>query len=418
MRPGSLIHNTSALLAIQIANQLLPLITIPYLTRTLGVDAYGAYAFALAIVTLACVVTDFGFNLWATAEAAAHRDDPERIKQLYGSVTASKLMLMTVAMLAIFLYAANAEIATEHRSVLYWAALPIIGLTLQPIWLFNGLERMAYITIFVLVSRIVFIVLTFTLVTSAEDLALLMAINGLTQIIAAILGFGILMRLSYVPILPKLSACRDVLKQAAPFFLSRVAVSTYTAGGALYLGMVSGTRSVAIYAVAEQLYRGAQALLSPLGQVMYPYMVRTRNYRVLLQATAAATLVACLGSALTAFLGANIISFLFGKEFVEALPVLHIFLLTIIINTPSILLGYPMLGALGKLHLANRSVLVAGVLQIAVLCAWYFLGHTKPVDVAIAVLIAELAVLILRSTSSTREWRRQYFLPKNKTSTS
>lgn len=414
LKPNGIWQNTTALLIIQIANQLLPLITIPHLTRALGVDAYGAYAYALALITIACVITDFGFNLWATAEVSQCRDDKERVNRLFGAVTGAKLLLMALCLLVILVYATLSGMRPEHRIALYWSVLPIIGITLQPIWLFNGLEQMTYITVFVLVARLVFTVLVFSLIGSPSDLDVLMGINGLTQLIAALLGCAILIRHDHVPMWPALADCRLVLKKASPFFLSRLAVSTYTAGGALFLGMASGTRSVAIYAVADQLYRGAQALLSPLGQVMYPYMVRTRNYRILMQATAAATLVAGLGSAIAVYLGAHVIRLLFGNEFVEALPVLHIFLITIIANTPSILLGYPMLGALGKLHLANRSVLVAGVLQLVVLSAWYLLGRTTPVDVALAVLIAELSVLSLRAVWSTREWRRLQYSPNDR----
>lgn len=407
MKSNGILRNTAALQVIQITNQLLPLVTIPHLTRALGVDAYGAYAYALALTTLACVVTDFGFNLWATAEVSQHRNEREHINRLFGAVTGAKLLLVVLCLLAIWTYATFSSVSPEHHSVLYWAALPIIGITLQPIWLFNGLEQMTYITVFVLMARLLFTALVFTAIESAADLNLLMGINGLSQVIAALLGCAILIRLGYLPVRPALTDCRRVLRHASPFFLSRVAVSTYTAGGAVFLGMVSSTQSVAIYAVAEQLYRGAQALLSPLGQVMYPYMVRTRNYRVLMKATAAATLAACAGAALTISLGTHIIRLLFGAEYAAALPVLQIFFVTIIFNTPSILLGYPMLGALGQLHLANRSVLVAGVLQIVVLCTWYLLGHTTPVDVALAVLMAELAVLTLRAVWGAREWRRQ-----------
>jgi PST family polysaccharide transporter len=407
LKSSGIIRNTAALQVIQIANQLLPLVTIPHLTRALGVDSYGAYAYALALTTIACIVTDFGFNLWATAEVSQNRNDRQLVNRLFGAVMGAKLLLLVLSLMTIWTYATFSGVLPEHRSVLYWAALPIIGITLQPIWLFNGLEQMTYITVFVLVARLVFIALVVTQVDSATDLDLLMGINGLSQVIAALLACAILIRHGYRPVRPSLTACRRVLKSSSPFFLSRVAVSTYTAGGALFLGMVSSMNSVALYAVAEQLYRGAQALLSPLGQVMYPYMVRTRNFGVLMKATAVATLAACAGSALTIMLGVEIIRLLFGAEYAAALPVLQIFFITIIINTPSILLGYPMLGALGQLHLANRSVLVAGVLQIVVLCAWYLLGRTSPVDVALAVLMAELAVLTLRATWGAQGWRRQ-----------
>ena len=407
MKSNGIIQNTAALQVVQIANQLLPLVTIPHLTRALGADAYGAYAYALALINISCVVTDFGFNLWGTAEVSQNRNDRELVNRLFGAVMGAKLLMLVLSLMVIWTYSKFSGVLAEHRSLLYWAALPIIGITFQPIWLFNGLEQMTYVTVFVLVARLVFIALVFAEIETATDIDMLMSINGLSQVIAAFLACGILFRHGYRPEWPSLTDCRRVLRSASPFFLSRVAVSTYTAGGALFLGLVSSMNSVALYAVAEQLYRGAQSLLSPLGQVMYPYMMRTRNFHVLMKATAVATLAACAGSALTIMLGAEIIRLLFGSEYAGALPVLQLFFITIIVNTPSILLGYPMLGALGQLNLANRSVLVASVLQIVVLCAWYLLGRTSPIDAALAVLMAELVVLTLRATWGARLWRRQ-----------
>jgi PST family polysaccharide transporter len=259
----------------------------------------------------------------------------------------------------------------------------------------------------VLIARLVFILLVFAEIESADDLDLLMGINGLSQVIAALLAFAILMQHGYRIVWPSLNDCRSVLKSASPFFLSRVAVSTYTAGGALFLGMVSNTTSVALYAVAEQLYRGAQALLSPLSQVMYPYMMRTQNFHVLIKATAIATLVACAGSALTILMGEEIIRLLFGTGYQASLPVMQIFFITIIINTPSVLFGYPMLGALGKIHLANRSVIIGGVLQLAILWSLYLQGQTSAVDVALAVMIVELFVLIIRFYWSGKQYLKE-----------
>ena len=93
MKSNGIIRNTAALQVIQIANQLLPLVTIPHLTRALGVDAYGAYAYALALTTIACVVTDFGFNLWATAEVSQNRNDRQLVNRLFGAVMGAKLLL-------------------------------------------------------------------------------------------------------------------------------------------------------------------------------------------------------------------------------------------------------------------------------------------------------------------------------------
>ncbi len=404
MKPKGIVRNTTALLIIQISNQLLPLVTIPHLTRALGVDTYGAYAFALAITLMASIVTDFGFNLWATAEVSLHRDDRVHINKLYGTVTVIKLVLTALCIGVIFAYATFSGKPDAYTAAIYWTALAVIGLTLQPIWLFSGLEQMSYITVFVMVSRIVFIVLVFTVIRSPADLVLLVAAYGLSQVLSAILGSALLARHRYIPTRPSIDECRRVLRMAAPFFVSRLAVSSYAVGGALFLGLFSTTRNVAIYSVAEQLYRGGQALLSPIGQVMYPYMMRTRNFRTLMRATALVTVAAAAGATIAAFLGARIIQLLFGAEFADALPVLHVFLVAILFNAPSIMLGYPMLGALARVDLANRSVVIAGILQAVALLACYLMGWTTPVAVAITVLIAEVNVFILRVTWSVRTW--------------
>ncbi len=405
MKPGGVLSNTTALLVIQIANQLVPLVTLPYLTRTLGADTYGAYAYAIAITTIACVVTDFGFTLWGTGEVSQNRGDPNFVNRIYGAVTAAKLGLFAIATSAVAAYASFSGLPSDHKTALYLTAIPILGLTLQPIWMFNGLERMASITAFILFSRLTYTALVFVVIESPSDLGVLIAINGLSQLLAAALGIIVLVRLGHPPRRPSVLECRNVLKSASPFFLSRVAISTYTAGGAVFLGLVSTTRSVAIYAVAEQLYRGAQGLLSPLGQVMYPYMMRTRNYRVLGKSTLAITLAAAIGSALTAALGNQVIHVLFGAEFAASVPVLNIFLVVLVVNTPSVLLGYPMLGSLGRVQLANRSVIFGAGAQICILLAFYLVDRRSPVDVALAVLGAELVVLTLRAAWSYSGWR-------------
>ena len=56
-----------------------------------------------------------------------------------------------------------------------------------------------------------------------------------------------------------------------------------------------------------------------------------------------------------------------------------------------------MLGALGFAKLVNSSVLIAGVLQVAILLALFALNIIDPINVSISILMVELVVLVLRS---------------------
>lgn len=59
----SIFKNTLALSIIKILDIILPLITIPYLTRVLSLNDFGLLIISLAIYNLANILTDFGFGL-------------------------------------------------------------------------------------------------------------------------------------------------------------------------------------------------------------------------------------------------------------------------------------------------------------------------------------------------------------------
>ena len=61
-----LLANFTYLSIIEIIGLLLPLITFPYLIRTIGAQKYGIIVFAQTIVAYLVMIVNFGFNVSAT----------------------------------------------------------------------------------------------------------------------------------------------------------------------------------------------------------------------------------------------------------------------------------------------------------------------------------------------------------------
>jgi PST family polysaccharide transporter len=402
---NSALKNSSYLLLVHIANQILPFLMIPYLTRVLGITSFGVSAYVLGLMTIASVVTDYGFNLSVTPKIAKCAPRKNHINLLLGAVLSAKLFLFLVVSAVVLIYAIFTKTYAGYKLVFVLMLLPLFGQTFQPLWFFQGIEKVQQFSLCVLISRLLYVLLVFVTVNNPSDICWLVFSTGVSQILAMILGFILMFNLGYWPKVPAIKNIFKVWFQSTEFFWSRAATSTYTAGGAVFLGLLGNLSQLAYYSVAEQIYKAGQSLLTPISQVLYPMMVRTKNFNVLFQFIRYLIFVYLFICLFLFLFGLKLIPVFFGSGFIESYDVLIIFSIILIFYVPSVLIGYPLLGALGKAKFANRSVFVAGVLQIFTLIVMYFTGKTLAKDVAIAILFVELSVLVLRVF-----WARKYYL--------
>jgi PST family polysaccharide transporter len=398
--------NAGALFIIQIASYILPFLMIPYLTRVLGASMYGVIAFALAIVQIACVITDYGFGLSATHQVAKQQTNRAALRNILSAVTICKIGLIAPVIGLLSMFICIQDKYDEYQIIFWLLLLPIIGQTFQPIWFFQGIERMAFITIYTVLSRIAYIGLVVCWVSQPKDYYWVIIANGVSNISAAVIGVAIIFRLGYRPTWCGWDMIKTTFKDSTQFFWARAAVATYTAGGAFFLGITSSPLQVSYYSAAEQLYKGAQSLLSPITQALYPHMSQHKNFRLFFIILKASIALSLTGLIIGMFLSPWFIKLIFGAEFESSNPILIVFMVCFAITTPSMLLGYPFLGALGNSKAANMSVIFAGFIQVSLLTTCYFLHLFEAIYVVWTVLIVEAFVLAYRIRQSSITFKK------------
>ena len=78
----------------------------------------------------------------------------------------------------------------------------------------------------------------------------------------------------------------------------------------------------------------------------------------------------------------------------EAYKILRIFCIVVIVTCPSTLLGYPLLGAMGFINEANKSVIIASITHIIGLGILYLMDKITPYSIAYMVLCSETLLFL------------------------
>src|SRR5690606_33514811 len=93
--------NALWLTVLQCGNYLAQILLIPFLTRRLSLDEFGATMAALATAQFAFVITDYGFSLSGTYEVSKARSDHSRLRTIIEETHSAKLILIFLAMFVV-----------------------------------------------------------------------------------------------------------------------------------------------------------------------------------------------------------------------------------------------------------------------------------------------------------------------------
>lgn len=328
----------------QAANYLLPLVTLPYITRVVGPTNYGLIEFATVSVLYFSALVTYGFTFTATRKIAELKERHQRISRVYSSVMQAKLLLLGLSTIifAVLLFSVP-EYRIEYKLMLY--AFPfVIGWGLYPDFLFQGRQDLGVIASVNTGIKLTGAALIFILLQEEKDYPMVVGINSLTQITAALITLIYAHRrypwLRFQP--QKIRLVRAYLRSGFYLFLSHFFTRVYTFGSILFLGFLLPSRELGLFAAAMKLITVGQSFLfTPLGSSLYPHLAakakgnltvylkerkRFRNY--LLLGSTAISLAIIVGREFW-------VKLLFGVEYLEAAPALALMAPVMIFTTIS-----------------------------------------------------------------------------------
>ncbi len=390
-----LIYNFFSLSILQGVNYILPLITLPYLVRVLGIEKFGLIMFAQAFIQYFIIFTDYGFNLSATREISINRNNKEKISEIFCSVMTIRFFLLILSFIIMSIIVFSFDRFRKEWLVYYLTFGIVIGQFLFPVWFFQGMEKMKYITFLNITSKSIFVIAIFLFIHDAHDYIYVPLLYSLGFILAGLISLYIIIKNFQVAF--KIYRTKTLIKyfiDSSQFFLSRISVSLYTVSNTFFTGIFLGNTMAGLYSAAEKVYYAIVGIYQPLNDALYPFMSQKKDICLFKKIFFFVFFLSLVLWFFIFIFSDEIIRILYGNDFYISSNLLKIFSLLGIIMVPAILIGYPFVAALGYPKYANFSVVIASVIHIALLIM--IIPILNIYIVVVISVISQLFVLIIR----------------------
>ena len=392
----TLLSNFFSLSVLQGINMILPLVTLPYLTRVLGVEKFGLINFVLSIIMYFNILVSFGFELSATREISVNRDNLKKVSEIFSSVMLIKLILALLSFLILLILTTYIDSFNQYSALYFVTFGLIIGNLLAATWFFQGMEKMKYITYINVSSRVFFTILIFVFVKDSSDYMWVPLLNSIGALVAGVYSVLLIFRMYNIKLkLPTLDTIIYYLKDSYYFFLSRVANNGSRYYAITIIGIYFGNTIVGYYSMVEKLFYAFLSLGGIVSQTIYPYMSRTKNIKFFKKLLFAIILLSTVMLIFMIYFNKDILLLVFG---IENQVLINIFLLIFsgaIFAIASIMVGYPFLAAFGYIKYANNSLIYASIIYIAYITIVTILFKNIYLTV-LSLMVYELSGLIFR----------------------
>jgi len=387
--------NIFSLGTIQLVNYVLPLLTVPYLVRILKPDYFGLIAFATATISYFIMLTDYGFNLSATRQISIHRGNLKKVNEIFNATIFIQAVLLLISFFIFSAIVFTFEKFSRNWELYYISFGMVVGHFLFPVWLFQGLEKMKYITIINVTTKITFTLLIFLVVKQQKDYLLVQVLTSLSFILSGI--FSLLIAKFFFNIslfLPKKTIVLTQLKEGWFIFSSNLSISLFTTSTTFILGIFTNNASVGFYAAADKIINAIKGLNNPISQSIYPIVskkiVENKIEGIALILKFAKIIISSnfLISILLFLFAKPIGDFILGVDYQISIDLLKIMAFLPLIIAISNLCAVQGLYNLGKAYLVSKYLIIISVSHLILM--FLLIPHFGLYGAATGVVITEI----------------------------
>ena len=257
---------------------IIPLVTTPYISKTLLATGVGQYSFTYSISNYFCLFAQLGIGVYGQREIAKNQGDKYKQSLLFFEIMTVKL-ISTVTSCFIFSFLYGINFFGKYNSLIIFWIFNIIAQFFDIAFLFQGNEDFEKVVMRNLIIKILGIAVIFLFVKSEDDVWIYVLSNSLCGL------FGVLVSWTYLPryvvfINPKDMNIIQHIKPTIMLFAPTIATSLsgyldrtimgIVIKGVNECGQFVSNVEIGLYEQTDKIVKLGTSVFTALGAVMLP----------------------------------------------------------------------------------------------------------------------------------------------------
>jgi Membrane protein involved in the export of O-antigen and teichoic acid len=243
-----------------------PLITIPFLSRSLGADGVGAYSYAFALTNYFTLVATLGCDVYGRREISYVKNSLENRSKKFWSIQIIKTVCTLLVGIVYIIFSLN----NTNKVLLLILTFHLVNVPLNIGWFYQGTEKFKKITIrtiFLKLAELLFVV--FCIHSKGDLIKYTFGSSFINFLTFFVLWLDIKNDIRFEKV--TLKEIKFDLKNCLQFFLPAIATSVYTLLDKTMLGILTGSYTEnGYYEQAQKINIVLLRIVLSLGLVLLP----------------------------------------------------------------------------------------------------------------------------------------------------
>lgn len=246
---------------------LVPILVTPYLARVIEPDGNGAISFVGSIASYFILIANIGIETYGQRIISIHREDKAYLKKFFYEITILRVVLTVLCLLiysVCFISIFNSNDNVLFIVYAFWIFAIIFDFT----WFFQGVENFKVLAGCNIVTRIIYVALTFILVKTKSDIYVAAGLAVVNMSLPYLISTPFLAKYLKGKIIGKINPFIH-LKECLVYFIPTIAVQIYTVLDKTMIGFITSSDfENGYYEQAEQLIKLPLTLITSLYIIM------------------------------------------------------------------------------------------------------------------------------------------------------